>query len=113
MMKQTVQIGSVPIVAHRGQLRLSKERNDYQKPIIRWSLRQRQPASRAESEEFRGFSESEMRGRKRKHANAHAVENSTNEEVLPESTPRRSKRLRKMIVDKDFVYSNIDHHLKD
>lgn len=87
-------------MAHRGQLRLSKAQKDLN-PIIRWSPQQLQPAQRATSEEFHGFSEIEMLGRKRKRA----VDNMASEiEISPESAPRRSKRSRKLKMDKDYVY---------
>lgn len=81
---------------------MSKSQNDHTKPIIRWGRQQPQTASRATSEEYHGLPESDTRiGRKRKHA----VENSTTEEELSqECAPRRSKRIKKVKIDKDFVY---------
>lgn len=91
-------------MAHRDQLRMCKHQDNFQKPIIQWGRQQLQPETsiRASGEEFKGFSESEIRrGRKRKYV----VENSTNEnEEVTGLAPRRSKRLRKVKVNEDFVY---------
>ena len=95
-----VQIGSVPTRAHRVQLRLIRAQAE-PKPIIRWGSQQLQSVSRASSEEFLGFPESEMQGRKRKRA----IEDMPSEvDMSPELAPRRSKRLKRKIVNKDYVY---------
>ena len=89
-------------MAHRGQLRLSKAQSNHSKPLIRWERERPQPEARATSEEFHGFPESEiMRGKKRKHV----VENSTvGVEMSRKTVLRRSKRIKRLKIDDDFVY---------
>uniref|UniRef100_A0A1W7R5E6 Uncharacterized protein n=1 Tax=Aedes albopictus TaxID=7160 RepID=A0A1W7R5E6_AEDAL len=85
-------------MAHRNQLRVNKDQNHFEKPTIRWGRQRSQPTRQSSGDEFHGFSEDELqRGQKRKYA----VEA---EERSPGTMPRRSKRIRRIKCDKDFVY---------
>lgn len=94
-------IGSVPTMAHRGQLRIPRGGDSHERPNIR--LVRRQPLLGAEDEEeFHGFTDDELRrNRKRKHP----VESPTMDAMdLSEYLPRRSKRQKRANQRSDFVY---------
>lgn len=94
-----VEIGSARTMAHRGQLRVRKGGDSYEKPNIRLAL----PLPEIEAvdpEEFRGFTEEEIkRGRKRR-----MPESPFHDPGKSSFEPRRSKRQRRFNRDRDFIY---------
>lgn len=100
-----VEIGSVPTMAHRGQLRIRKGGEFQEKPNIHLVRRRPDRGPRlknVDQEGFRGFTDDELRrGRKR----SFPVEVPTIEPIeSPEFIPRRSKRLRRANQNSEYVY---------
>lgn len=59
-----VLIGNVPTTAHRGQLRIYKEGESFEKPNVLLRRQQRETPKLKDDEEFRGFSDEEVRSSK-------------------------------------------------